>query len=86
MWYWWFGFGLLLGASLMYIGMKLKKRDGTLVIDQTNPSKDVMRFEIDDLDILSKKKEIILRVNKRAIVKKSEIQLSQDEFLDFTQN
>lgn len=86
MWYWWFAFGLLLGASLMYVGMKLKKKDGTLVIDQTNPRKDVMRFEIDDLDILSKKKEIILRVNKRAIVKKSEIQLSQDEFLDFTQN
>ena len=86
MWYWWFVFGLMLGTSLMYIGLKLKKKDGTLVIDQTNPHKDVMRFEIDNLDILSTKKEIALRVDRRAIVSKSEIQLSQEEFLDFTQN
>ncbi len=86
MWYWWFVFGLLFGVVLVYVSLKLKKKDGTLVIDQTNPHKDVMRFEIDDLDILSKKKVIVLNVNKRAIVSKSEIRLTQEEFLDFTQD
>lgn len=86
MWYWWFISGLLFGAFLMCVGLKLKKKDGTLVIDQTNPNKDVIRFDIDDLDILYKKKKIVLKVDRRAIVKKSEIQLSQEEFLDFTQD
>ena len=86
MWYWWFISGLLFGAVAACVCLKLKKKDGTLVIDQTNPSKDVMRFDIDNLDILYKKKEIVLKVTKRAIVKKPEIQLSQDEFLDFTQD
>lgn len=86
MWYWWFIAGLLFGAALTFVSLKLKKKDGTLVIDRTNPNKDVMRFDINDLDILYKKKEIVLKVDKRAVVKKSEIQLSQDEFLDFTQD
>lgn len=86
MWYWWFVSGLLLGAFLMCVSLERKKKDGTLVIDQTNPHKDVMRFEIDDLDILSKKKVIVLKVDKRAVVNKSEIRLSQEEFLDFTQD
>ena len=86
MWYWWFVSGLLFGAFLVSIVQKLKKKDGTLVIDQTNPAKDVMRFDIDNLDILYKKKAIVLKVDKRAIVNRSEIQLSQEEFLDFTQD
>lgn len=85
MWYWWFISGLLFGAFLTWVGLKLKKKDGVLVIDQTNPNKDVMRFDINNLDILYKKKEIVLKVDKRAIVNKTEIQLSQEEFLDFTQ-
>ena len=86
MWYWGFISGLLFGVVLAYVGLKLKKKDGTLVIDQTNPNKDVMRFDIDNLDILYKKKKIVLKVDKRAIVNKSEIRLSQEEFLDFTQD
>ena len=86
MWYWWFIAGILFGALLTCVGLKFKKKDGTLVIDQTNPSKDVIRFDIDNLDILYKKKKIVLKVDKRAIVNRSEIQLSQDEFLDFTQD
>ena len=86
MWYWWFASGILFGVFLMYVCMELKKKDGTLVIDQTNPSKDVMRFDIDNLDILYKKKKIVLKVDKRAIVNKTGIQLTQEEFLDFTQD
>lgn len=86
MWYWWFVSGVLFGVLLVCVVLRLKKKDGTLVIDQTNPNKDVIRFDIDNLDILYKKKEITLKVDKRAIVNKSEIQLSQEEFFDFTQD
>lgn len=86
MWYWWFITGILFGVVLTCVGLKFKKKDGTLVIDQTNPNKDVIRFDIDNLDILYKKKKIVLKVDKRAIVNKSEIQLSHDEFFDFTQD
>lgn len=86
MWYWWFISGFLFGAFTVCVLTKLKKKDGTLVIDQTNPHKDVIRFEIDDLDILSKKKEIVLKVDKRAVTNNAGIQLSQEEFFDFTQD
>lgn len=39
--------------------------DGTLKIDRHNPSKDVYTIEIDDLDKLSKKKRIILKVSQK---------------------
>lgn len=39
---------------------------GTLRIDHSNPKKDVYRFEIDDLDALSKKKRIVLKVDNNA--------------------
>ena len=86
MWYLWFVSGVLFGVLLVSIVLRLKKKDGTLVIDQTNPNKDVIRFDIDDLDILYKKKEIVLKVDRRAVVNNAGIQLSQEEFLDFTQD
>lgn len=39
---------------------------GTLKIDSSNPEKDVYRFEIDDLDKLSKKSRIVLKVDRNA--------------------
>lgn len=39
---------------------------GTLRIDHSNPEKDVYRIEIDDLDGLSKKKHVILKVDNNA--------------------
>lgn len=86
MWYWWFIVGILFGVLLTCVILRLKKKDGTLVIDQTNPKKDVIRFDIDDLDILYKKKEIALKVDRRAVVNNAGIHLSQEEFLDFTQD
>lgn len=35
---------------------------GTLKIDHSNPEKDVYRLEIDDLEGLSKKRKIVLKV------------------------
>lgn len=39
---------------------------GTLRIDHSNPEKDVYRFEIDNLDGLSKKKHVVLKVDNNA--------------------
>lgn len=39
---------------------------GTLKIDHSNPEKDVYRLEIDDLEGLSKKRKIILKVDNCA--------------------
>ena len=42
------------------------KPSGTLRIDHSNPEKDVYRIDIYDLDGLSKKKEIVLKVDNNA--------------------
>lgn len=39
---------------------------GTLKIDHSNPDKDMYRFEISDLDSLSKKKHVVLKVDNHA--------------------
>lgn len=44
---------------------------GTLRIDHSNPEKDIYRIDIDDLDKLSRKKRIVLKVDNHA-------RLSQD--------
>lgn len=37
--------------------------DGTLNIDVSDPEKDLYRLDINDLDSLSKKKRIIIKIN-----------------------
>lgn len=56
--------GSLIGTiiSIAYI----KRASGTLRIDHSNPEKDLYRFDIDDLDSLSKKKRVILNVDNNA--------------------
>lgn len=39
---------------------------GKLRVDHSNPEKDLYRFEIDDLDKLSKRKMVILKIDHRA--------------------
>lgn len=39
---------------------------GTIRIDRTNPAKDVYRLEIDNLDSLSRKKFVTLKVDSHA--------------------
>ena len=48
--------------SIYYI----KRTCGTLKIDRSNPEKDVYRFDVDNLDSLSKKKRIVLKVDNNA--------------------
>lgn len=55
-----FAFGLLTAV----ICRGLSRNDGILRIDQSNPEKDIYRLEIDNLDILPKKKKIVLKVKK----------------------
>lgn len=40
--------------------------NGVLKIDRSNPNKDKYRFEIPNLDILAKKKYIVLKVDNHA--------------------
>lgn len=61
---------LFLVFSAVNIAMNLiffnHKPSGTLRIDHSNPEKDVYRIDIYDLDELSKKKEIVLKVDNNA--------------------
>ena len=50
--------GIIVNELLQY----LKKCYGVLRIDQTDPEKDMYRFEIDNLDDLSKKRYIVLKI------------------------
>lgn len=61
-----FAVGVIVGSILTTIIRNFRTKSGTLRIDHTNPSKDVYRFEIDDLDSLSKKKRIVLKIDHDA--------------------
>ena len=59
-----FIFGIVIGlfaAGLMALRMQV----GTLRIDHSNPVKDSYLFEIDDLDKITEKEFIILRVDSQ---------------------
>ena len=59
--------GLLVGSIISNIIFFIRYRTvGTLRIDHSDPVKDVYRIEIDDLDGLSKKKNVILKVDNNA--------------------
>ena len=59
--------GVLVGSIISSLIFSIRYRKaGTLRIDHSNPEKDVYRIEIDDLDGLSKKKHVILKVDNNA--------------------
>lgn len=60
-----FAFGVVLGVIIASV-LKLVRTAGTLKIDCSDPKKDLYMFEIDDLDSLSKKKRVTLKVVKTA--------------------
>lgn len=45
---------------------RIRSASGTLRIDHSNPLKDIYRIEIDDLDKLSRKRRVILKVDHNA--------------------
>ncbi len=65
--------GYVLTVLFAFIGLHVYRiwylnhhTDGTIKIDRSNPEKDVYRLEIDDLDNLSKKKRVILKIDPNA--------------------
>ena len=58
--------GFIFGVCTMGCVLLLRKSDGKLRIDSSNPEKDVYRLELDSLDDLPKKKKIVLIVDKNA--------------------
>lgn len=51
---------------LLLIIRQKPKYDGVLLIDTSNPEKDIFRLELDTLDGLDKKKTILLKVDSHA--------------------
>lgn len=65
-WFWGFVAGVIVEAIISTIFNIARTARGTLRIDHSNPEKDVYRFEIDDLDKLSKKKYVELKIDHNA--------------------
>lgn len=59
--------GLVTGGSVVncIFGIYYKS-EGILRIDHSNLEKDIYRIEIDDLDRLSKKKHVVLKIDNNA--------------------
>ena len=55
--------GALVGALIAIIFVIPKSTAGVLFVDKSNPVKDLYRFNIIDLDALSKNKYVLLKVN-----------------------
>ena len=64
--YIWFIAGVVAGVIATIIVYSIQTKHGTLRIDRSNPERDVFRFDIDDLDILTKKRRVILNIDKNA--------------------
>ena len=58
--------GVLVGSIISSIIQGIRVTYGTLKIDKINPKTDVYRIYLNDLDILSKKKYIRLKVDANA--------------------
>ena len=58
--------GVLFGAIIANILRFEFRSFGVLMIDHSNPEKDVYRLEIDKLDSLSSKKKIVLKIDNNA--------------------
>ena len=58
--------GILVYAVVNTIWTIIASARGTLRIDHTNPEKDLYRFEIDNLEQLSKKKYVRLSIDHNA--------------------
>ena len=64
--YLWCLIGFVIGGILPIVIRAKLPPDGILKIDTSNPEKHTYRFEIDDLDKLTKKKRFVLKVDSNA--------------------
>lgn len=58
--------GVIVGVLITWVMYRLKTTHGILKIDTSNIEQDIYRICIDDLDNLSKKKRVILKVDPNA--------------------
>lgn len=59
--------GVILGAILANVIFRFKNASfGMLLIDHSNPDKDVYQINLDGIPDLSKKKRVMLKVNNNA--------------------
>lgn len=56
--------GVVIGINGCRLYFLLRSAYGVLKINETNPEKDIYRLEIEDLDSLRKKKQIVLKIKK----------------------
>ena len=56
----------LLGSIVTVLIIFLKSVRGTLRIDHSDPNKDIYRLDLDDLDVLTRKKQVILDIDHHA--------------------
>ena len=56
----------LVGSIVTVLIIFLKSVRGTLRIDHSDPNKDMYRLELDDLDVLTRKKLVILDIDNHA--------------------
>ena len=61
-----FVLGVVIGILAYEVIRRIFVEQGTLRIDHSNPEKDLYRFDIDDLDGLNKKTQIVLRIDHNA--------------------
>ena len=64
--YMWITVGVISVLIIKDIIFYMINKDGTLKIDHSDPEKDSYRIDINDLDKLSKKKLIILKIDNNA--------------------
>lgn len=58
--------GILVGMVVNILILRFRKPDGVLKIDRSNPEKDIYRFEIDNLEKLTKKNRVALKIDNHA--------------------
>ena len=56
----------LMGSIVTVLIIFLKSVRGTLRIDHSDPNKDIYRLDLDDLDVLTRKKLVILDIDHHA--------------------
>lgn len=55
-----------IGSLVTILFNYIRSAHGVLKVDHSNPEKDIYRFEIDNLDVLSKKKYAVLKIDHNA--------------------
>lgn len=59
--------GIIVGGFVSSVFMLFRYVTyGTLLIDRSNPEKDIYRIEFDRIDNMSRKKRLVLKINSNA--------------------